>query len=128
MRIVAVVLAVLGIFGLVLAQFVDVSVRRSATLVQLIDPQKKLVGTPIFIYTPDNAPFVKGTGPGGSKFLPAQVVKSSPTYVVVDPFLGIIYAAKIGSALVCLLGGLGWWFETRLQRNLRLAMIPYEEQ
>lgn len=128
MRIVAVVLAVLGILGLFVAQLVDMGFRRSATFVQLIDKNQKLVGTPIFIRTPNDAPFVKGTGPGGSKFLRVDSVDPSKGYVVIDSFLGIAYAAKIGSGLVILLGALGWWFETRLQRNLKLAMIPYEER
>lgn len=128
MRIVAIALAVLGLLGLFAAQLVDMGFRRSATFVQLIDADNKLVGTPIFIRTPNDAPFVKGTGPSGSKFLPVKAMEPDKGYVVIDSFLGIAHAAKIGAGVVILLGGLGWWFETRLQRNLKLAMIPYEEE
>ncbi len=127
MRFVALLFASLGLLGLLLAQYVDMSFRNSATLVQLIDQNQRLIGKPILIKTPPEAKFTKGNGPNGSKFLPADQLQPDRGYVIIDGFLGVAHGAKVGCIVVFLLGILGWWFETRLQRNLRLAMIPYED-
>jgi hypothetical protein len=106
----------LGITVVLLGVFVFLALTAFETtlpLVQFVD-KDNVVTTPARMILPKGTQFIKGTGRNGAKFV--DIHSEAAQYINFPRYLGL---AKLGSLVLCALGGVGFAFE-RWREKMKL--------
>jgi hypothetical protein len=104
-------LAVVGAFAYLLCLTYQSTVESQTKLVQVVKGEE-LIGRPQKVLLGENAKIVKGTGPDESIF-----VDHESKYVPFSQLQSVYGLAKVGAIAVCILGCVGYGFETWRKRT-----------
>jgi len=106
MKWIGALISALGCLLFISAYAFQQTIEAQGVLCQIVDGER-LIGSPVHLLLTENATFVKGTGPQGSKF----IEKSQGPFRSVEAIAPAAAAAKMGALAMIALGVVGFQFE-----------------